>query len=45
MGMFMAMRLERSDEPAKRARTTALALLAQRLGTTPEHLEASAGLP
>jgi AcrR family transcriptional regulator len=42
MGMFMAMRLERSDDPAKRARSTALALLAERLETTPERLESSA---
>jgi AcrR family transcriptional regulator len=39
MGTFMAMRLERSSEPAKRARAAAATLLAQRLGTTREALE------
>jgi AcrR family transcriptional regulator len=36
MGTFMAMRLEGSSEPAKRARATTLSLLAQRLGATPQ---------
>jgi AcrR family transcriptional regulator len=40
MGTFMAMRLQRSSQPAKRARAAAASLLAQRLGTTPEALEA-----
>jgi AcrR family transcriptional regulator len=42
MGMFMAMRLERSSEPAKRARAAAVSLLADRLGTTPVSLQAIA---
>lgn len=40
MGTFMAMRLQRSSEPAKRARAAAVSLLAERLGTTPDALEA-----
>jgi AcrR family transcriptional regulator len=40
MGTFMAMRLQRSSEPAKRARAAAVSLLAQQLGTTSEALEA-----
>jgi AcrR family transcriptional regulator len=42
MGMFMAMRLERSSEPAERARAAALSLLAERLRTTPVSLQAIA---
>jgi AcrR family transcriptional regulator len=41
MGTFMAMRLQRSSEAARRARAAAVSLLAQQLGTTPETLEAS----
>jgi AcrR family transcriptional regulator len=41
MGTFMAMRLQRSSEPAKRARAATVFLLAELLGTTPEALEAS----
>jgi AcrR family transcriptional regulator len=39
MGTFMAMRLQRSSAPAKRARAAAVSLLADRLGTTPDALE------
>jgi AcrR family transcriptional regulator len=43
MGMFMAMRVARSSEPARLARTSALAVLAAGLATTPDHVERAAG--
>jgi AcrR family transcriptional regulator len=43
MGMFMAMRVARSSEPATSARRSALAVLAASLGTTPDRVERAAG--